>query len=196
MGNCTGIFQGQVIDCEFPLSTALDKRVLLAPLDDVLSITFSAIAGEENLITAIVMKTGGQFFEVEGVNKSIMAREELVRGTTSNGYKHMVDCSIFEVDNVTRKNLQAMATVPTIAIVIQPDDASLGNGAISVFGRQVGMDLVVMTRDISDIESGGAYVCNLATSDDQRESQITNPFESTDYATTIAAIDVLLSPAV
>jgi hypothetical protein len=195
MANCAGIFQGQDVDCQNPLAVGTVQRALIANREDVASIDYSVVVGEENVITAITMKSGTSFYEFLGVNESISTQNELVRRTVSNGYKHTLDFSIFEVDNITLQNMQAMAYTPQIAIVYGVDDTSLGNGAFQVLGVDAGLDLITNIRINGDVETGGAHRLQLATPDTGGDEKMIPPvFWDTDYQTTLIDVDALLTP--
>ena len=197
MANCAGIFKGAQASCVDPLSVGVIQRVLIANRDDVETITYSITPGEENIITAITMKSGKAFFEFAGVNESISTQQELVRRAVSNGYKMTLNFSVFEVDNTQRQNMEAMAFKPQIAISYGVDDSSLGNGAFNVMGVGVGMDLLTNVYIPGDVETGGAMVAQLATPDSGGDEKTLAPvFFSTDYQTTLTAVDALLTPAV
>ena len=197
MANCSGIFQNEEIDCTNPLSVGVIQRALIANRDDVASITYSIVAGEENVVTGITMKSGKQFFEFEGVNESISWQEELVRRPTSNGYKMTLDLSVFGVGNSSLLNMMAMAYKPQIAIVYGVDDTSLENGAFSLLGVDVGLDLLTNIRIPSSVETGGASVLQLATPDTGGDEKILAPvIWSTDYQTTLALVNALLIPII
>ena len=197
MANCSGIFQGQDVDCLDPLFVGLLPRVFLANLDDVSVITYSVTPGEENVIENITMKTGKAFFEFGGIAQTIKAQNELVRGDLNVSYKHTIDLSVFEVDNVSLNNLQAMAYKNQIGIVFQPDDSSLGNGAFTVYGKNIGMELFTNIRILSDNATGAAHVLQLTTPENGgTEGSIPDVFFDTDYATSLATIEALLIPPV
>jgi len=121
----------------------------------------------------------------------------LIRGDLNVSYKHTVDLSIFQVDNASLNNMQAMAYKNQIGIVLQPDDSSLGNGAITVYGKNIGMQLLTNIRILGDNATGGAHVLQLATPENGgTEGSIPDVFFTTDYATTLAAVEALLIPAV
>ena len=196
MSNCSGIFQNQLVSCDNPLSVGTTQRILVANREDVSVITYSAVAGEENVVTGITMKTTKRFFEFGGVNESISMQQELVRRTVSNGYKMTVNCIVFETDNTTRLNLQAMAYKPQIAIVYGVDDSSLGNGAFNVMGVDVGMDLLTNVNMPADVESGGGYQLGLGTPDTGGDEKALAPvFWDTDYTSTLVAVNALLNIA-
>jgi hypothetical protein len=197
MANCSGIFQGATISCDDPLSVGITPRILVANREDISTITYSAVAGESNVITGITMKLGKAFFEFAGVNESIRVQQELVRRAVSNGYKMTLDFSIFEVDNLSLLNMQAMAYKPQVAIAYGVDDSSLGNGAFQLLGADVGMDLLTNVRINADVDSGGGHVLQLSTADAGGDEKTLAPvIWSTDYDTTLTLINVLLTPVV
>lgn len=195
--SCTGIFQGQTISCQDPLVTGLRQRLLLANLEDVEQFTKDLTPGSENVITGIVMKPGTSFFEFEGVKQSISCQSDIVNGSVSVGYDHTVNLSIFEVDNVARQNMQAMAYKPQVAILeASSPDTSLGNGIFQVYGQNRGLEVLTNTRIDADQDTGGAYVIQLKTSDEGgKEPTLPEVLYNTDYPTSLAIVDALLTPA-
>jgi hypothetical protein len=195
--NCAGIFQSQFIDCQDPLAVGTVQRLFLANYDDVEDITFSIVEGEENVIETIVMAAGTSFFEFEGVNQSLAVQQELVRQATANNYRQTIDFSIFEVDNITLQNMQAMAYKRQVAITYGANDSSLGNGAFQYSGKNSGLDLLTNIRINGSVETGGAHVMQLATPEaGASENELSNVIWDTDYPTTLAYIETLLTPAV
>ena len=143
------------------------------------------------------MKSGKAFFEFQGINETIKAQNSLVRSALSNTYNQQVDFSVFEVDNASLLNLQAMAFKPQTAIVFGVNDSSLGNGIFRLYGAQAGLDLGTDEQIHGDAETGGAQVCQLVTPDSGRaETQKPPVIWNADYATTLALIEALLIPPV
>lgn len=196
MANCSGIFQGAEVNCQDPLAVGTVQRLLLANRVDIEDFTYDITPQQENVITGIVMKTGTQFFEFGGVNDSIRGQNELVRRAYSNGYKHQVDAIIWEVDNLSLQNMQAMAYQPQVAILYGIDDSSFGNGAFQVYGVDYGLDLLTNIRINSDVETGGGHSIQLATPDAGGDEKIIPPvLWNSDYATTLGVVNALLTPA-
>jgi hypothetical protein len=194
MANCAGITKGAAVSCDDPLVVGIEQRVLLANRKDVESITYDG--SDNHLITGITMKTGKAFFEFAGINQTIQARYELVRNPTSNTFKHFIDLSVFEVDSTQLANTEAMAYVDQIAIIIQREETSLGNAAINVFGVNAGLQLLTDVRNWGDVDTGAAMVLNLGTPDEGYiETRKPDPFFNGDYATSLAAVEALLTPA-
>jgi hypothetical protein len=197
MSNCSGLFSGQDVDCQNPLAVGVVQELYLANRNDIESFTYSILPEEENIITAIIMKTGKLFYKFGGVNESINAQNELVRRSVSNGYKHSVNVAVFEVDNVSLQNMQAMAYQPQVAIVLGVNDSSLGNGGITVYGVEAGMDVITNVRILSDVDTGASHQIAMATPDTGGDEKIIPPpFFVTDYNTTLDAVIALTVPPV
>jgi len=172
----------------------IEQRLFIANKIDILDLSYSAVEGEENVITNIIMKAGKTFFEFEGVNETVKAQNSLVRNALSNTYKHQVDFSVFEVDNTALLNLQQMAYQPQVVIVFGVNDSSLGNGIFRLYGAQAGLDLVTDEQIHGDAETGGAQVCQLNTPDAGRaETQKPPVIWATDYDATLTMINSLLT---
>jgi hypothetical protein len=164
--------------------------LFLANLEDVASFTFDGT--ETNMVTAITMKASKKFFEFEGLKQSISTQSEYMPKPYSVGYKHTVDFSVFNVTAEQRRNLEAMAFQPQVAIAYGPNDSSLGNGAFEILGINAGLEIVTNIRIPADNETGGAYRIQLATPDAGGiESQLPSVFWSTNYATTLTALEAL-----
>lgn len=193
---CEGIFQGQLVDCDNPLAVGLEQRLFIANKEDVLAVDYSIALGEENVVELITMKPTKAFFEFDGFNETIKAQNSLVRNALSNTYNHQVDFSVFEVDNSSLLNLQQMAFKPQIVIVFGVNDSSLGNGVFRLYGAQSGLDLLTDEQIHGDIDTGGAQVCQLGSAENGRaETQKPPVIFDTDYETTLAMIQLLLTPA-
>ena len=186
--SCSGIFEGSSINCSDPLAVGIEQRLFLANLEDVAS--FTPDGTETNMVTAITMESGKKFFEFEGVKQSISTQSEYTPKPYSVGYKHTVDFSVFNVTASQRRNLEAMAFQPQVAIAYGPNDSSLGNGAFEILGINAGLEIVTNIRIPADNETGGAYRIQLATPDAGGiESQLPSVFfVSPDYATTLTAL--------
>jgi len=193
--SCAGIFSGATVSCSDPLAVGIEQRLFLANLEDVASFTFDGT--ETNMVTAITMKATKTFFEFEGLKQSISTQSEYMPKPYSVGYKHTVDFSVFNVTAEQRRNLEAMAFQPQVAIAYGPNDSSLGNAAFEILGINAGLEIVTNIRIPADNETGGAYRIQLATPDAGGiETQLpsvfwTDPSTGT-YASALTAIEALL----
>ena len=188
--SCAGIFSGATVSCSDPLAVGIEQRLFLANLEDIALFTFDGT--NTNMVTAITMESGKKFFEFEGLKQSISTQSEYLPRPYSVGYKHQCDFSVFDVSAEQRRNLEAMAFQPQVAIAYGPNDSSLGNGAFEILGINAGLEIITNIRIPADNETGGAYRIQLATPDAGGiESQLPSVFWSTDYATTLTALEAL-----
>ncbi len=188
--SCAGIFSGATVSCSDPLAVGIEQRLFLANLEDIASFNFDVT--DTNMVTSITMKATKTFFEFEGLKQSISTQSEYMPKPYSVGYKHTVDFSVFNVTAEQRRNLEAMAFQPQVAIAYGPNDSSLGNGAFEILGINAGLEIITNIRIPADNETGGAYRIQLATPDAGGiESQLPSVFWSTDYATTLTALEAL-----
>ena len=89
-----------------------------------------------------------------------------------------------------------MATKASVWIVENANDSSNSDSIFEVYGLQRGLEAQTITRSPVDTESGAAFVVEMATPDEGGNEPV--PVESwfiTDYATTLLAVESLLTPA-
>lgn len=194
MANCEGITIGADYDCANPLKSGVNERLLVGNLDDIATITYDVT--DPNLIVAIAMKSTKAMFAFQGVRSSVKPQVDLVASEVTVGFSHQVDFSVFEVDSPQKVNLQAMSVKKQFCIYQNPKDSSLGDAVWEVMGVNAGLETAVVTRIAGDSATGGAYTVQLKTSTTSSETGLPNSFFVTDIATTEAAIEALLTPAI
>ena len=193
---CEGLTMGAEINCADPLTPGIRKRLIGFNLADVEDVAYSITPGQENVIESITLKEGMQAWVFDGIKQSIVPTQELVPQPTSNGWKHGVLFSIFDISSEQKLNLQGMATQSTVWIVENANDSSNANSIFEVYGLGRGLEAETITRSPVDTESGAAYVVQLNTPDEGGSEVV--PVESwfiVDFATTLAAVELLLIPA-
>jgi len=194
---CEGLTMGAEINCADPLTPGIRKRLIGFNLDDIADVLYSVAVGEENVIVSITLQVGKLGWVFDGIKQSIVPTQELVPQPTSNGWKHGVLFSIFDISSQQKLNLQGMATQSTVWVVENANDSSNANSIFEVYGLGRGLEAETITRSPVDTESGAAYVVQLNTPDEGGSEVV--PVESwfdTDYLTTLAAVEKLLIPAV
>jgi len=193
--SCAGLVQGASVNCDDPLTPGIRKRLIGFNLEDVETVTYNAT--NTNVIESITLKTGKQGFVFEGIKQSITPTQELRPQTTYAGWGHGILLSVFDVSSEQKLNIQGMANKSTVWVVENANDSSNGDSIFEVYGLGRGLEAETITRSPTDTESGAAYVIQLSTPEDGG-SEVA-PVESwfvTDYATTLAAVETLLTPAV
>jgi len=140
------------------------------------------------------MESGKTFFEFEGLKQSISCQSEYMPKPFSTAYKHTVDFSVFNVSASQRRNLEAMAFQPQVAITFGQNDTSFGNGAFEIHGINAGLEVISNVRIPADNETGGAYRIQLATPEAGGiESQLPTVFFNTSYTQTLTDLVALKS---
>jgi hypothetical protein len=194
--SCSGLVQGAVINCDDPLTPGIRKRLIGFNLADILTVTYDV--AKKNVIKSIVLKPGGKAaFVFEGIKQSITPTQELRPQTTSNGWQHGILMSIFDVSSEQKINIQGMANKSTVWVVENANDSSNSDSIFEVYGLGRGLEAETITRSPTDTESGAAYVIQLQTPAEGGSEVV--PVESwfdTDYATTLAAVETLLTPTI
>ena len=191
---CDGLVMGASINCADPLAPGIRKRLIGFNLDDIELVSYSIT--QANLIESIALKQGAQGWVFEGIKQSIIPTQELTPGPTVANWKHSVTMSIFDVSSEQKLNIQGMANKSTVWVVENANDSSNSDSIFEVYGLGRGLEAETITRSPVDSESGAAYIVTLATPDQGGAETV--PVESwfiTDYATTLAAVETLLTPA-
>jgi hypothetical protein len=90
-----------------------------------------------------------------------------------------------------------MAAAKQFAIVENMNAIGNADSYFEVYGIGVGLDMISSVRIPADNETGGAFVIQLKTGDEGgRETEYPSTFFDTDYTTTAALVEALLTPAV
>lgn len=190
---CDGLVMGASIDCADPLAPGIRKRLIGFNLEDIANVEYDPI--QTNLITSITLLEGKQGWVFDGIKQSIIPNLELVNTPTASTWRHSVTLSVFDVSSAQKLNIQGMATKASVWIVENANDSSNADSVFEVYGLQRGLEAQTITRSPVDTESGAAFVVEMATPDDGGNEPV--PVESwfdTDYITTLAAVELLLTP--
>ena len=187
---CAGIASGTVYDCDNVLRGGAKEQIRLFNYADLYPEGTLTIAS--GIVTDIVLDTGKQAFKFQGFNRSMRPKYELVRGAYSVGYKHTIDFLIFQVDDVTKQMLEALAMTKVVAVVENID--SNDSMEFEVYGLDGGMELVTNVRDLNDADSNGAWVLQLSTPDSTPEGHMPYTWFDTDNGTTKTNVELLDTP--
>lgn len=192
---CGGITVGAGYDCDAPIVPGVNQRLLLGNSDDIESVSFNVT--NTTIIEDITMKSTKQCFAFQGVRQSLRPQYELSTGTVSVGYIHTVNFLIFEITQAQKDNIEAMALGKLFAVVENKNSVGNGNSVFEVYGLNVGLEASTAIRIAADQESGGAFSLTLVTPDAEgKEPKMPQSWWVTDYATTAALVEALLTPAV
>ena len=190
---CGAITAGATFSCDSPLQPGMVPRVWLANKSEIEGITAGA---NSSVITAITMKSGGAFYVFDGYRQSVNAETAFIPQTVSSGYDHQHDIQVFDISSDQIVNLVKMALCKMVAIVENQNAIGNGDSVFEVFGIGVGMETITLTRINRDTETAGSFSVGLKTSDNEgKEAKLPLSFWDTDYATTLAKIVLLETPA-
>jgi hypothetical protein len=191
---CGGIDLGADYDCLQPLVPGVKQRLLLFNLDDLSVVTYSL--APTTLIEDITLKSTKAAFAFEGVKRSLNPQYAFIPQTVSVGYDHQVDFLIFDISQEQKDNIEKMGLSKLVAVVENNNSVGNGNSIFEVYGLGVGMELITAVRIPGDLETTGAFSLSLKTSDNEgKEPKMPQSWFDTDYTTTKALVDALLTPA-
>lgn len=190
---CAGLTAKAVYDCDNVLRGGAKESIRLINYSDIYPDGTVTIVGR--FVTAITLASGSkQAWKFEGFNRSMRPKYELIRGAFSVGYKHTLDFLVFQIDDATKGNLEAMAMTKVVAVVENIDQND--DVPFEVYGLDGGLELITNVRDLNDADSNGAFVLQLASPDATPEGKMPFSWFITDLAATITAVEVLDTPTV
>ena len=191
---CGGISSGAAFDCDAIPQAGMQPKIWLANRSDIASYTFDP--ADASLVTAITMNQGGAFYVFDGYRQSVSAEIQFVPQTLTSGYKHLVSLQVFDLSTTQKLNLEKMALTKVVAIVENQNVDGNANSIFEIFGSGIGMEVETLTRINRDLETAGSFSVGLGTSDNEgQEAKMALSFFDTDYATTLAAVVALETPA-
>jgi hypothetical protein len=190
---CGGITQGAAYDCANPIQSGVKAKVTLIDKDNIVSKTEGA---NSSVITDLTLASTTQGFLYEGFRQSHDAQVELVAQTFTVGYDHIVNFQVFDISSDQKVNLEKLALSKVVAVIENMNVVGNADSVFEVYGFDAGLEVVLLTRLARDLETGGSFTVNLKTSDNEgKEAKLPLSFWDTDYATTKAKVDALLTPA-
>ena len=192
MAICGGITLGAAYDCDNPLQPGVNPRIILINKADIESVTWDTT--NTNAITDLTLKTGKTGFEFQGYRQSVDAQVEFVPQTLTIGYDHIVNFQVFDISSQQKLNLEKMALGKMVAIVENANVAGNQDSVFEVYGLGAGLEVVTLTRIAKDLETAGSFSVGLKTSDNEgKEAKMPVSWWDTDYNTTLAKVEALLS---
>jgi hypothetical protein len=145
-------------------------------------------------VTDLTLVAGASAYVFEQFRTSLTAQYTFVPQTVSVGYDHQITCNVWNVSQIQKNNLERMALGKITAIVENVDQN--GDSSFEVYGLNVGMEVQTMARIANDLETAGSFAIDLKTSDNTgKEAKMPLSYFDTDYATTKAKIDAIVSGA-
>lgn len=188
MANCLdGIAANIINDCENAPIGGLEVKAWVfnrADLSGTLDPT------NKNLITALSVASTKQGYYIQGFKKTLNAGHDIVVSETNvDKYTHYFNFQAWLLDATAINNLDGLADL--VVVVEGLNKMTDGDGAFQVYGFDTGLYKSTDTRRANDIDGNRNIEM---TSQAGEEPLVSNHvFFDTDYATTKAALDALLS---
>jgi hypothetical protein len=183
---CGDITIGSAYDCNNPLQGGTRPRVILINKDDIASVTYGSTPG---LITAITLKSGKVAHGFEGFKNSNTPSFEKASAASGQAlYKHIINYFVYENTQVQKNNLEKLANGKVVGII---QNSKQDENSFEVFGLNNGLEMADGVLNNKQ-ENNGAYNIILNSGDNQLESKMPQTFFTTDFATTLAAIEAML----
>lgn len=190
MSSCNEISIGYAHDCTDPFQGGIggDSRLILINKSDLSSSTESG--STDGLITALTLKSGKSAYAFEGIRDSLKPSHDMVLSASQQPmYKHRAQWFLYAYSQVQKNNIEKMMRGRFIAIY---QNAKQDANSFEILGLNVGLQATPQKlRDLG--ENGGAYSLLLETPDNELEVKLPQTFLSTDFATTLTALNALLN---
>ena len=140
-------------------------------------------------VTALAMTTG-TLFKIKGEVKQLNAGHDrvIVEGL-ADMFKHYFSFKGFEVDAASVENLDNLKDV--FVVVNYKNKTTTGDGVFVIYGLRSGLYPSTDTKRAN--ENNGTRSIELTSLDNQLEKNSQNNYLATDYATTLAALEALLT---
>lgn len=187
MANCGTITRANTKVCDdLPQKGTRDRMIVF----DQEKATFTY--DTDGYITNIVLDSGIVAYQFDGSNNSIKPMAEMIEGTLIDQFDHAVDFIGLDVSQEAKTAAEGMRSGQYVAICENYNRGTDGKKAFEVYGASVGMEMTVLKRDPNSADTEGALEFRLYTRTNKEKSLQKTLFTS-DYATTKALVDGLLS---
>lgn len=181
------------VNCDNPLQAGAEDTLVLINRADWLNATLTLNSTNPQIIEAITLPSGTTGYSYQGKNNSVIPRYEFIKNTFSEDYNHEINFKIFDVSPTIKEQLEKLAKGSMVAIVMNKYKGTGGNAAFEVYGADAGLVLTQNVREISTVETGGAFDLILKSSETALEPHLPKTIFLNDYATSKAIVDGLYS---
>lgn len=191
--DCSKITTGfTMTECATPALPGTDARVILISYTDI-NKALSEVT--DNVITSIILKSGAQGYEVDSLPNATVGEDTVNVGTYNRTHQHNLTIRIFKKSEAAKKFVNGLTNARVVAIVQNNDRGVEGDTKYEVYGWDSGLELNDLTAS-TEMADGVPYLFTLGSGTIAQEGTLPKSFYKTDEATTDAAVDSLLTPAV
>jgi len=188
---CGKISANVGVNCDNPLQAGAEDTLILINYEDWLNSTITLNVTNNQIIEAITLPSGVVGYSYQGKNNSVMPRYEFIKNTFSEDYNHEVNFKVFDVSPEIKLQLEKMAKGSFVAVTMNKYKGTGGNAAFEVFGAEAGLVLTQNVREITAVETGGAFDLILKSNENALEPHLPKTVFLTDYSTSKAIVDGL-----
>ncbi|MFV2016890.1 MAG: hypothetical protein ACC656_15775, partial [Candidatus Heimdallarchaeota archaeon] len=191
MNLCGEITAGFTPNCDFPLLPGVSDRLILMNKHDIDVITYDTI--NTQIIKNITLLSGKSAYVFQGQNRSNEPASRLVKGRYSNTFDHEVIFKVFGDGPSIKTQLNKFPNANLVAVIENNYRGSAGEAAFSVYGISGGLETQELENIKSDSDNDGSYHLLIRSSEFGREPLLPNSLFDTDYATTKAVVETLIT---
>lgn len=191
--DCSRITVGfEVEDCAAPAIAGTGPRVILVNFSDV---DKGQSVVTDNVISEMLLKTGMVGYEVDSLPNATVGEDTINVNTYNRTHQHNLTIRIFKKSEAAKKFVNGVTNARVMAIVENNDRGDAGDTKYEVYGWDSGLELNDLTAS-TEMTDGVAYLMTLGSGTIAQETSLPKSFFNTDEATTDAAVEALLTPAV
>lgn len=191
--NCyTGIAQDITNECADAVKAGVEERIWILNRADITGIARDGTY--DNLVTAITMSSGTQAWKLTGYKMSNnLGYDLVVRENAPDAYTHIFEAVISKNTAAIRDQLDKLGDVVVIAENKNKWTEQSGEGTFIMYGFEAGLYPSAAANRSND--NYNQHTLTLQTREGQEERQRPLVVFDTDYATTLALVVALETPA-
>lgn len=180
-------------DCSNPLIKGLEKRGIIINKADIDLAASTKV--DANTYSALVLKTGKQGYNLyqQGRTPFAGAKRELQSNDTQPRWNNDVPFVILDKGPTVAKTIDDLCNGEFVVILENKHKGAAGDSAFTIIGMEQGLYVNAGTIEPYNDENHGGWAMTL-----QEQMAPTSAIYlfDTDYATTAAKVETLLTPAV
>lgn len=193
MPGCENIDKNILLDCVNELVGGTNDRLILIPFEVAQNLAITYDPTNPIVITAIAPGSPTPGYVYEGKNQSVDPLATGVKLTYSFAYDHEVRFKVFANTPDVKEQLQRLGYKKVVAIVQTNYTGENGNAAFQVFGLKTGLELTELTYNPNDADTLGAIDVLIKNKESSRPATLPHTIFNTDFATTKAIVDALVT---
>lgn len=191
MNQCAKIANSLVFAACVSAAVGLEASIYIVNFDDI-DRSASSVTG--NVISDFVLKTGAYGYKYESAKNAIEANSPLNKGTYLNRFDHNIVFRAFSKTQDIKDEFRKLANA-RVVVIVENLNTGDDNTHFEVYGWDAGLEVTDFQASTTDTDGVVATV-TLNSGDNAKESDLPKSFYKTSIATTRAALEALLPPAV